>query len=224
MRSTRRALALLTLVALPLAAAEPRPSLAPADRDALAEIVAESGVVAVPEAPSFAAYARDLGDVVMEWIADLLERLAPDMDAFVVEAARVGAGLIFAVALALLAVLVFRVLRGQLARRRRGEAAVTVAGGTEAQRPRLDWAGELRRRLAAGEVAAACEALWWWLAQALAGDAVAGSWTSRELLARTGRRDLAAPVRRLERMTYGAAAPAVDDVRRLWREFEEALG
>lgn len=224
MTRTRLVVAFLVLLARPLAAAEPQPSAAPADRGALEQVVA-AGVVTAPETPSFAAYARDLGVAVTEWVFDRLSRLAPGMDALVVEIARVGAGVVFAVALVLLGVLLARVLRDQLARRTPPEAPVTmVADVAGAERPRGDGAAELRRRLAAGDVAGACEALWWWLARALAGDAVESSWTCRELLERTGRRDLTAPVRRLERMVYGTAAPAVDDVRRLWHELEEAVG
>lgn len=217
--------ALLLVVAASAGAAD-GPPRAPADRGALAEIVAREDVVTTPETPSLTAYARDLGAALMGWLLDLLSRVAPGLDAWVVEIARVGAGVVLAAALALLLLLLYRVLRDQLAGRPQMGSApvVTAEAAAGGDRPRGDWAGELRRRLAAGNVAGACEALWWWLARALAGDAVEESWTSRELLARTGRRDLAAPVGRLERMTYGAAAPAAADVRGLWNELEETVG
>ncbi len=82
----------------------------------------------------------------------------------------------------------------------------------------------MRRRLEAGDVSAAVEALWWWLASGLVADRAEPSWTSRELVARAGRQDLLADVRRLDRMMYGAARPSADDVSRLWSDLREAVG
>ena len=73
-------------------------------------------------------------------------------------------------------------------------------------------------------MAAACEALWWWLARSLLADPVEASWTSRELLVHAGRRDLTPGVRHLDRLIYGAVPPSPDDVRGLWGELREALG
>lgn len=221
----RRSYLLAALGVILAASAAAQPSASRADRQALAEIVAEHGVATAPETPGLSAYARDLGDAVVDWLTLRLDRVAPGMAAFVAGLARVGAGVVFAVALVLLALLLYRVARRHLAGREPRETAPARAAAAAGEEPPgADWAAEIRRRLAAGDVAAACEALWWWLARALVRDGVESSWTSRELLARAGRSDLAPPVRRLDRMIYGPAAPAVDDVRRLWSELEEAVG
>ena len=71
---------------------------------------------------------------------------------------------------------------------------------------------------------ASTEALWWWLAGVLVGDRAEASWTSRELVARAGRRDLLADVRRLDRLMYGAGRRRIEDVRDLWRALRTAVG
>ncbi|MCP4657846.1 MAG: hypothetical protein GY856_20760, partial [bacterium] len=85
------------------------------------------------------------------------------------------------------------------------------------------WEAELGRHLAGGDVTAALEALWWWLACGLLPRDVDPSWTTRELISHAGRWDLAAWVRRLDRMIYGAEPPAVDEVRRFWGDLREVL-
>ncbi|MEL7058925.1 MAG: hypothetical protein AAGN46_02745 [Acidobacteriota bacterium] len=96
-----------------------------------------------------------------------------------------------------------------------------AASGSEA--PARDWEREAHERLAAGRAAAALEAIWWWLAcRLLPQRTVDPSWTSRELLVRAERLDLAAAVRRLDRQIYGEGEPAVDDVRAMWRSLREA--
>ena len=86
------------------------------------------------------------------------------------------------------------------------------------------WKAELDRHLARGDVTAALEALWWWLACGLLPRDVDPSWTTRELISHAGRWDLTAWVRRLDRMIYGAEPPAVDEVRRFWGDLREELG
>ena len=82
------------------------------------------------------------------------------------------------------------------------------------------WTVELRRLLAEGDGVGAAEALWWWLANILEADAEP-SWTSRELIARVGRRDLAPAVRRLDWMLYGPWSPDAGEVEGLWRDLAE---
>lgn len=206
------------------------PAPAPADREELRAIVVRHDVATAPERPGLAGYLRDLGHAGLDWLARGLDRLAPGFLARLAGVALLAAQVFFVAALALLAALGIRALYDFVRRRRalasRAPPVVPAAGlpAPSAGRSRDEWAAELRRRLAAADVAAACEALWWWLARTLVPGTVEPSWTSRELLARAGRRDLGPRVLRLDRMIYGAVPPSVDDVRRLWSDFEEAAG
>jgi hypothetical protein len=132
--------------------------------------------------------------------------------------------LVVLVAAALVAVALARAARG---RRRR---AAPAAPGAEVAAPPpgpprgvAGWRAELERRLAAGDVAGALEALWWWLARALAGEGADESWTGRELVARSRRRDLLPLVARLDAMAYGPERPEPEAVRRLADGFDARL-
>jgi hypothetical protein len=113
-------------------------------------------------------------------------------------------------------------------RRRRGEpAAVPAAPDRDAVPPQVDaagWRAEVERRLAAGSVAGALEAVWWWLARAVAGDEADPSWTGRELVRRARRPELRNPVARLDAMTYGPGRPAPAAVRELAAALDRQLG
>ncbi|HEV7785967.1 MAG TPA: hypothetical protein VGQ28_11565, partial [Thermoanaerobaculia bacterium] len=85
------------------------------------------------------------------------------------------------------------------------------------------WRAELDRRLAAGLSAEALEAAWWWLARSLAGSRALADWTSRDLVTRVGRPDLASLIRRLDAFIYGPRRPAPEEVRGLVDRLEEAL-
>jgi hypothetical protein len=100
-----------------------------------------------------------------------------------------------------------------------------VAGGLAPAAPRdaAAWRAELERRLAAGRIPEALEALWWWLARSLAGGEAEADWTSRDLVARSRREDLRGLVRRLDAFTYGPRQPGVEDLRGLLGRLEEAL-
>jgi hypothetical protein len=136
------------------------------------------------------------------------------------------------VAIVLLAVLLAALARALLAARRRGARAPrsTPHGAGPARTPapapawdRQRWLGELEARLDRRDARGALEALWWWLARTLAGERAERSWTNRELLARSGRSDIAALVVGLDRLAYGAEAPRTDEVRRLLAQLREAL-
>jgi len=115
--------------------------------------------------------------------------------------------------------------------RRRRAAAADPAGASaaptpeadEAARPAASWRDVLEARLAAGDVAGAVEALWWWLAITVSREPVDASWTTRELLARAGRSDLRALGTGLDRLTYAAARPRPDDVRAFVDRLQAAL-
>jgi hypothetical protein len=98
-----------------------------------------------------------------------------------------------------------------------------VTSAPPPERGRADWRQELDRRLASGDVAGALEALWWWFAREVASEHVDASWTSHELLARCGRRELAPLATALDRLLYGAERPDVSDLLRFRGRIEEAL-
>ena len=206
-----------------------QPTTAEADREVLVEIVRQHSVATRPEQPGLGRYAQDVIGAGFRWLSFRLERLAPGLAGWVVMLAKAGAQVIAIVALAFLTILGLRWLRARYFRSRTAESPAVVPLTESVSEPvegrsREAWEGDLRRRLDAGDVAGACEALWWWLARAISRGPVESSWTSRELLTQARRRDLAPPVRRLDRMIYGAAAPSAADVRRLWAELEEAVG
>jgi hypothetical protein len=104
-------------------------------------------------------------------------------------------------------------------------SAVEVRGTSEEETGwgEGQWEGELRRRIKEGEGDQAATALWWWLASRLVPSGIEGAWTSRELLERTGRRDLRPGLRSLDRLLYGPLEPATAEVVKLWDEFLEIL-
>jgi hypothetical protein len=106
---------------------------------------------------------------------------------------------------------------------RRTEGDVAEIDLPAAERSATAWRAELERRLAAGHIAEALEALWWWLARSVAASQAEPAWTSRDLVARSRREDLRDLVRRLDAFTYGPRRPAVEDLRRLVGGLEEAL-
>ena len=190
------------------------------------EIFQEYDIRTVPERPSAALYLRDLTYAALEAFID---RLGEGLVGLVAMVAWGGAQILFLLTLLLLTAILVRTLYDQYQRRRAGalgQPPVTPSraptGEATEERGSQAWAEELRRRLDAGEVAAACEALWWWLAGMLLPGRVERSWTSRELLTRAGRSDLRAPAARLDRMIYGAGSPTVDEVQGLWHDLEKA--
>lgn len=85
------------------------------------------------------------------------------------------------------------------------------------------WRHELEERMRRGEVAASLEAAWWWLARSLAGPRVDESWTSRELVTRLGRRDLAPHLATLDGMCFGTRKPEIHEVQAFVERVETAL-
>ena len=65
--------------------------------------------------------------------------------------------------------------------------------------------------------------MWWWFARALTTARVDPAWTSRELLAHSGRRELGGLALALDRLLYGAARPQAADIRAFLSRAEEAL-
>ena len=212
---------------MPLALTSLTPALAvervvPADRALLGRVLASSGVERTPVPPE------------SSYLAELIRAAMDTLMAAVVRGARMlhlSQRALITAALAAAAVALFLAVRALLPRLRRGrrpqtpEALAGVAAATAAGRE-LDaagWRAELDRRLAAGRTAEALEAAWWWLARSLAGSRAEPDWTSRDLMTRAARPDLAGLVRRLDAFIYGPRRPALDDVRGLVARLEEAL-
>lgn len=211
---------------MPLALTSLTPALAvervvPADRALLGRVLASSGVERTPVPPE------------SSYLAELIRAAMDTLMAAVVRGARMlhlSQRALITAALAAAAVALFLAVRALLPRLRRGRrpqtpeapagAAATAAGR---ELDAAGWRAELDRRLAAGRTAEALEAAWWWLARSLAGSRAEPDWTSRDLMTRAARPDLAGLVRRLDAFIYGPRRPALDDVRGLVARLEEAL-
>ncbi len=198
--------------------ASPPPALA--DRELLERILRESGVERAVPGPSLLEYVQTISLAFLRWAFERMAPLAGLFEGRIVEL--VAWAIVVAATLALLGAALRR-----LARRARGRAtAVPTAVPGPADDPGRDPAAfraEVEAHLRGGEVAAALEALWWWLARSLAGPQVDPSWTSREMLARVGRLDLIPLVRDLDRMVYGADGPSVPEVRRLLVRLDQVV-
>lgn len=181
------------------------PQSAEPNRARLDRIYAEHDLDLYTERAGWAAYLGYLLERLDDWIAvrvtGFLNRLLGSSTAW----RNAIYGVIGAALVALLVWLAL-LLRSML-RQREPEQAPEVevrapspaAGGADA----AAWRAELDRRLAAGDLEAALEAAWWWLACSLAGSRVNPAWTSRELLVAAGRPDLGPAVRGLDAMIYG---------------------
>jgi hypothetical protein len=194
---------------------------APADRALLARVIEESRVDTRRPDPGWAAYVRELIRRVAVALGQLLRDLG-DSVGIPAGAVRAIVWALAAVAVAAIAAAVVVLVR----RRRRGAAPAATAGGVGAAEPppaAVDWRAEIDRRLAAGRIAEALEAAWWWLARALCGERAEASWTGGELVARGRRPDVAPAVARLDAMTYGPRRPAPAEVRALIERLEQRL-
>jgi hypothetical protein len=195
--------------------------IAPADRALLQRTLASSGVERTPVPPE----GSYLGELLRAVVDALYKAVA--RGARMVHLPRqvlIAAAFLVAVLALLLAL---RALLPRLRGARRLLSMETpVVGERREPAPDLDaalWRAELERLLGEGRSAEALEATWWWLARSLAGSRALADWTSRDLVSRTGRRDLAALVRRLDALIYGPHRPAPEEVRGLVDRFEEAL-
>jgi hypothetical protein len=194
-----------------------------ADPVLVRRVLEETGVDQTVATLGWSGYAEALAEAAFAWLraripaAEALSSLARGLAPFVALVAGLAA-------LVLLYLLVRSVLR-----RRRGHAPASAAAKPrpaivpEVQRGRAGWRMEMDRRLAAGDVTGALEALWWWFAHSLCPAAVDRSWTSQDLLAHCGRPDLAPPARALDRLIYGSDRPDADEVRRFLGRLETLL-
>jgi hypothetical protein len=193
---------------------------APVDREAVADLLGTTGVERRPPRPQVSQYLRTLALAVSDWVDGRLEggdrwsQLVASFEWLLDHAA----WLVRATLVVALAVLSW-VLVGLVRRRRRrptDRAAdlATAAVVARTTSPEDCW-HRLQRALEAGAADEALGALWWWLAIAVVGEAVDGSWTSGDLVRASGRRDLVVPLARFDAMVYGRRATDLAELRRL---------
>ena len=199
---------------------------APADLDVLQRVLQETGVDQTAPDPSWSAYLYALLEAFAAW----LERRLPSLHGLHDLPTRVGPALGL-VAIAVVIVVLLAVARGTWRARRDqvrpgplpASARTIPAAGPVPDRDREGWRREIERCLAAADVAAALEALWWWFARALTASRVDPAWTSHELLAHAQRRELGALALSLDRLLYGATRPGAADIHAFLSRAEDAL-
>jgi hypothetical protein len=185
-------------------------------------ILAETGVERSP-APPQASYLAELSQAFWRSVAELIDRTAQALHLGPEAGAWIVAGL---AALALAAV--GWVLIAWLRRRRQespeAEATMSVPALVSTTWDAAAWRAELERCLAEERIGEALRAAWWWLARSIAGSEVEPDWTSRDLVARTRRRELRDLLRRLDALTFGVDRPGLPDVRQLADQIRGTLG
>jgi hypothetical protein len=197
---------------------------AQADPALVQRILEETRVDRTVPSPGWTGYVEAVAESLFDWLHDRV----PGVDAFASMVKGLGPTVAVLGAAGVL-LLLFGVVRATLRRSRRGTPVRPPAGHAaapavvEPMRDRSDWRAEMESRLSRGDVKGALEALWWWLARSLSSGHVDPSWTSQELLARSGRRDLAPLTRALDRLIYAAERPTADDVRRFLGRLEPLL-
>ncbi len=218
------ALAAFLLMPVPETRGEdPQPPLArarEADQQLLRQVMLEAGVTTDRPRPGLTLWSRDAGSVFSRWLVDWMERVVPRVARRVAPFFESAVMIVLALLSFVLLVFLARFAFDRWRARPPSRTPAPHLGAATAPRAlgERDREAELRRCLESGDVVAAIEALWWWLASRLMAESAEPSWTSRELVTKAGRRDLLADVRRLDRMMYGAARPSSDEVGRLWSD------
>jgi hypothetical protein len=216
-----RALAVIAF-ACAAVAAEAAPLTPPARADAEALAGAVAGVERDAPKPAWSAYLPVLVTAVLSRLWESARPLRFLFDFGATALTTLAWVFVIVVLIALLAVLCgFTPWK----RAARGATAPSAAPATPAPpRAATDWLLELERRLAAGDLAGALEALWWVFAGTIAHGEVRASWTSGELVARAGREDLRPLAAQLDRFRYGPLRPAAADVRALAGRLSARVG
>ena len=200
------------------------PAVAAADPALVEQALRQGQVAQERQGVGFTDYFFDFGKRVAQWLLELVGQLSAAVGGMVSADFLIGAlGVLFL--LAFLA-LVFLLLRAAFRRRKAPEKPVELVPASHAPElpPDADWEAEVERRLSRGEVRHALEALWWWLAKQLGAGGAERSWTTRELVLRSGRRDLLRQVMPLDRLLYAGLEPTADEVRGLARRLRGELG
>jgi hypothetical protein len=192
-----------------------------ADSALLERVITESGVDATAtETGWLEAWLEAVGEQLRRWLASFLE-LFDGVSAATSLPPWLGWGLLALLLLAAAALL----LRG-LGRAPRSEVPALPPTSNRAPlepRSAREWRAAIEAALARGELEVALAALWWWLACRLAPREAQSSWTTRELVLQSGRRDLAPLVARFDALAYGPLPPAPGEVKGLLGELEERL-
>jgi len=198
------------------------PAWGTGDRALLVRLLAETRADTGAAGGSWTEYLQALAEA----IADRLSRMLSPLGTMLHVPPMILSAMAWTILALVAAVLVLAAVRLVTSRRRRRAAPSSTPAGEALAAPPIApdvWALELQRRLEGADPRAALEALWWWLARRLKGREAEPSWTTRELLRLAGRSDLAAEGRVLDRLLYGAAAPAMTEVRGLALRLRRAL-
>ncbi len=199
----------------------------PVDRELLQQIIEEQQIQTQAPRPQFGDYLGDLSAAFESWLEDKLS--STNWNPLADQIARVAALVLSAGILLVLLVFCVRLLF-RAAGKAKAEAAVL------AQRPLPESAAldgdeqarilarDLEAQLRAGLIAAALRSLWLWLALRLAPARVDPSWTSRELVQRSGRFEFWPQMQKLDGWIYGEVKPEAQQVRQLWQSLTERLG
>jgi hypothetical protein len=196
----------------------------PADLALIHRLLEETGAAQTHPPPGWSGYVEALAQAFAEW----LSHRVPGLQGLSTLPAKLGP-LAVVVGAVLVASLLYAVRRAALRRRLDRHAAASPAAPSPStaspaiEHDRRAWRQEIDRRLAAGNVEGALEALWWWFARSVSADRVDSSWTSHELLARCARADLAPLARALDRLLYGSERPRPEDLRRFLGRLEAGL-
>ena len=196
-----------------MASGLPPPGWVDADPEALRRALAEAKSESKLPGPGALDYAVDLARWLRDRLFGALERVEwaglPVVERVAIYAA-LGAAL-----LAALVVLVVAVRRWRRALTRHEGPASAVPLPAVPALPSGDagwWQGELQRRLAEGRLRPALEAAWWWTARRLDPPGLDPSWTSGDLLHKSGAAALRRPLRRLDRQLWGSGELRRDEV------------
>ncbi len=193
------------------------------DRAALARIAAETGAVTTPPSPSPAAYVTYLASRAAEALRAWLHGLHVDLGA-VAPLLEVAARALAVAVVVAAAWVLYRRLAARSDARPAPRVAAPRPLGRETGRapPAAWWWARFEEAAERGDPPAALAALWMWAAVRLAGADPDPAWTSRELLERTGRRELAPLLARLDRWRFGPWTPTASDLHGLARALSEA--
>ena len=191
-----------------------------ADTAAVERVLIEAGVERTVAPPGWSAYLQSLLEALFEALARPFGRAMSGAVQWLSPLA--------VIVIALIVMFVAWILIRALEQRRRAlpRPATDVKrapASPPVPRDARAWREALERALEAGQVGTALEALWWWIACSLSAGAVERSWTSRELVARAGRAEMAGPARELDRWLYGPRRPEVAEIRRLVAHLEQVL-